>query len=53
MLFFSGEHYFVQRIVIEDANDKQMQALTRIITQVRPNRRRRYAKPPERRRPKN
>ena len=34
MLFFSGESYFVQSIVIQDANDKEMQAQIRIVTQV-------------------
>jgi hypothetical protein len=34
MLFFSGERYFVQSIVIQDANDKQMQAQIRIVSQV-------------------
>ena len=34
MLLFSGERYFVQSIVIQDANDKEMQAQIRIVTQI-------------------
>jgi hypothetical protein len=34
MLFSSGERYFVESIVIQDANDKEMQAQIRIVTQI-------------------